>query len=154
MAIPSQYNSSNDNSLLGKRDLPRTDFESEPKRKRPRRNSRAPITQQSANSSIPPLFSVPNDTVSASGLKLSGGDTTLEDIVANWSITYNNEVERAFDVRLVRSVDLGVRVSFLKFSKDGKYVAVGFHRNGSTDIYDVRTGKKTWLVDNFFSSLR
>jgi WD40 repeat protein len=38
----------------------------------------------------------------------------------------------------------------LKFSKDGKYLAVGFWNNGTTNIYDVQTGEKTWLVCDEF----
>ena len=71
-----------------------------------------------------------------------------QEIAPNWSITYNQKVQKAVDVRLVRAlhVDQNFRVYCLKFSRDGKYLAVGFDRNGATTIYDVQTGKKSWLV--------
>lgn len=63
-------------------------------------------------------------------------------------IVYNSEVERALDVSLIRSLDTGRRffIRCVKFSKDGKYLAVGFYRSGATNVYDVQTGEKTWLV--------
>ena len=56
----------------------------------------------------------------------------------------------------VRSLDIGPKDSIedVKFSKDGKYLAVGhgFERKWLTTIYDVQGGEKTWLVcDEFLS---
>ena len=73
------------------------------------------------------------------------------DIAENWSITYNQKVQKVVDVRPVRAfhVKRDFYVSCTKFSKDGKYLAVGFERNGITSVYDVQTGQKSWLVCRF-----
>ncbi len=78
----------------------------------------------------------------------SDGVTSEGERGVGWSITYNSEVRRALDVSLIRSLDLGRKfyIGCLKFSRDGKYLAVGSWRTGMTKIYDVQTGKETWLV--------
>lgn len=63
----------------------------------------------------------------------------------NWSIEYGDQVARAITVK-IHSWDVDPGVFSLKFSSDGKYLAVGSGKNGATNIYDVHTGKKTWLV--------
>ncbi len=77
--------------------------------------------------------------------------TSEEESGAGWSITHNSEVKRALDVSLVRSWDVGPEfcIGCLKFSKDGKYLAVGSYL-GTTKIYDVQTGEKIWLVCHEF----
>jgi len=77
-----------------------------------------------------------------------GADISEQGSEAHWSVRYNSEVERAVDVSLLRSMDVGqAAIDCLQFSKDGKYLAVAcWGDNGMTNIYDVETGEKTWLV--------
>jgi len=79
------------------------------------------------------------------------GDISEQESEADWSVTYSSGVKRALDVRMVY-LDLGVEAGDLcmKFDKDGKHLAVGFW-GGATNIYDVQTGEKTWLVCVFVS---
>ena len=55
-------------------------------------------------------------------------------------------------MRLARALHVkeGLRIFCLKFSKNGKYLTVGFAKNGVMTIYDVQTGQKSWLVLLFF----
>ena len=72
-----------------------------------------------------------------------------QEIGENWGIVYNQKVRKAVDVRPVRAfhVKREYHEPFsVTFSKDGKYLAVGFGHNGRTIIYDVQTGQEFWLV--------
>ena len=57
-------------------------------------------------------------------------------------------------MKLVHSLHTGIDresgIGDLKFSQDGKYLVVGFWETGMTNVYDVQTGKKTWLVFHVF----
>jgi len=158
IAINSQYNWSNNNSSLGKRNPHRTDLE--PERKRARQNlpeERANENQQSelhlsqyldTSSLCLPSFNETTRSVSEVLPTTSedGAEISEQGSEADWSIRYNSEVERALDVGLLRSMDVGqVEVDCLQFSKDGKYLAVACRGdNGMINIYDVETGEKTW----------
>ena len=67
---------------------------------------------------------------------------------ANWSIRHYSQV--GMDVDMVPPLHLRSLISCLKLSKDGKYLAVGFYCNGTTNIYDVETGEKIWSVCDEF----
>jgi hypothetical protein len=114
IAFHSQYNSSNSHSWLGQRDLRPTDLKCE---------------------TIPEaLVTSPED-----------GDVTSEqESGTDWSIKYNTEVKRELDLSFVCSLDMeeGGLVRCVKFSKDGKYLAVGHDEKAATDIYDAKTGEK------------
>jgi len=155
---------------LGKRDLHRTNLECEPERKKTRQNlpeeRRNPNQQDephlsqyldSTSSLCLPLFNETTRSVSeaiksssvpeALSMTSEDNDDWEQESEVNWSIRYNSEVKRALDVSLVHSLQVGrFDVHCLKFSKDGKYLAMGFRRDGKTNIYDVQTGEKTWLV--------
>jgi len=164
IAINSQYNCSNHNSSLGKRDPHRTDLECKPERKRARQNlpeERANENQQrelhlsqylDTSSLCLPSFNETTRSVSEVLPTTSedGADISEQGSEADWSIRYNSEVERAIDVKLLRSMDVGQadsEITCLQFSKDGKYLAVAcWGDNEITNIYDVETGEKTWLV--------
>jgi WD40 repeat protein len=157
----------NDNPWMRKRHHP-TNLECGPERKRVRQNlseernvihpaefhpsrrlASPDICLPSFKDSFPPP---PEAIVSPS---VPGSPATSSDIIrepesgADWSITYNTEVKREVDVSVVRPLDLGLSISCLKFSKDGKYLAVGFEDNG-INIYDMQTADKTWLVFDEF----
>ncbi|OTA54440.1 hypothetical protein K449DRAFT_439336 [Hypoxylon sp. EC38] len=57
----------------------------------------------------------------------------------NWLITFDPHASHVQDVDLVHNIDHGVVVRCVRFSHDGKYVAIG--GNKSAQIYDVLTGK-------------
>lgn len=145
---PAQHHRVNDHSVLGKRGPSRTDFGSESEGR-----SASSSTQQSddqclsqcsaISNLLPSLDAASNSEISA---RVSSGPETQADL------TYN-EFEREPDVNLIHSWDVDPQILFLKFSKDGKYLAVGFWQNGKIDIYDVQTGKKTWLGFGFSSFL-
>ena len=67
---------------------------------------------------------------------------------ADWSIRHYSQGR--MDVNVIPPLHVRSPISCLKFSKDGKYLAVGFYCNGTTNIYDVETGKKTWSVCDQF----
>jgi len=100
-------------------------------------------------------FSVPQAAPISEDSYITSEDddvTSKKESGAGWSITYNSEVQRALDVNFVHSWDLGPKfdIGCLKFSKDGKYLAVGSWRTGVTKIYDVQTGQETWFVCHEF----
>ena len=66
----------------------------------------------------------------------------------SWSIRHYSQVK--MDVDIVPPLHLRSPICCLKFSKDGKYLAAGFRGNGTTNIYDVETGEKTWSVCDGF----
>jgi hypothetical protein len=166
-AVDFQHESFDNNSWSGKRDLHHTDLGCEPERKRSRTNLREEgrnANQQSEFHPLPsftdpiPPFVAPEAIMSPSILGSDGSSATSSEddessdleSGADWSIRYNSDVKREVDVSWVRSLDLGLDICCLTFSKDGKYLAVGFYDNGTTNIYDVQTGEKTWLVCDVF----
>ena len=178
IAIHPQNDSSNGHPLLRKRDPHRSDLECELKRKGARTEerrstdwhsefypSRFPAPSNLRLPSYKDSFSPLPATSSTEGIMSfvpespaatsEDGDVTSEQkSEAEWSIRYDREVKRVLDVGLMHSLDMGPEFEILcvKFSKDGKYLAVGFQCNGMTNIYDVRTGEKTWLVCDAFLS--
>ena len=156
-AIHSQYNASND-PWLGKRGMSPTDPECEPDRKRARQslpeetrntsqqNELHPSQYLVNTSSLIPSFNETPHAPAAPSTVVQYDDVSEQETKADWSIRYNNEIPRALDVTLIRSWDAGTDIHCVKFSKDGKDLAVGFGENSATNIYDVRTGVKIWLV--------
>jgi len=160
IVINSQYNCPNNNSSLGKRDPHRTDLECKPERKRARQNlpeEGANENQQSelhlsqcldTSSLCLPSFNETTRSVSEVLPTTSedSADISEQGSEADWSIRYNSEVERALDVSLLRLIGQA-GIDCLQFSKDGKYLAVAcWGDKVMTNIYDVETGERTWLV--------
>jgi len=63
----------------------------------------------------------------------------------DWSVDFNSDVKPALNVKLEHLLTPGTIVAHLKFSPDGKYLAVGVD-NGRTCIYDLKTMAKSWSV--------
>jgi len=64
-----------------------------------------------------------------------------------WSVSHNPKIKQALHIDLAKTFDLAAEVFCVKFSPDGKYLAVGLGEgNGRTYIYDVEEGSKIWLV--------
>jgi hypothetical protein len=69
----------------------------------------------------------------------------LETIMANtvpveveWSIVHNHEIRQTLSVHLAHTLKLKSEVNCVKFSRAGRYLAVGLS-TGETYIYDVKT---------------
>ena len=63
-----------------------------------------------------------------------------------WSIFHNPEIKQALHIDLVKTFNFIAKVYCVKFSPDGKYLAVGLDKTGKTYIYDVEKGSKLWLA--------
>jgi len=61
----------------------------------------------------------------------------------DWSTDFNNKVAKELDVEMIHLLSHGHRISCVKFSPDGKYLAAGCW-DGKAYIYDVETGALTW----------
>ena len=75
--------------------------------------------------------------------------TSEEESEAYWSTTNDNEANKTFDTS--RLLDVGRQICCLELSNDGNYLAVGLVDHGTTIIYDMQTGQKTWFVCDSFS---
>ena len=65
----------------------------------------------------------------------------------DWSVSHNPEIKQALQVDLVKTSNFAATVYCVKFSPDGKYLAVGLDRgSGKTYIYDVGNGSNVWLA--------
>jgi WD40 repeat protein len=169
------FQSDNDNSWMGTNHLYPTNLECGPERNMVRQNlsgegstiqhefhpSRRLDTPDLClpgfMDSFPPFSTTPPAPEAVVSPSVPGIPATSSDVItepeggADWSITYNTEVKREVDVSVVRTLEVGLPISCLTFSKDGKYLAVGFwDKSGTTNIYDVQTGAKTWLVFDEF----
>ena len=60
---------------------------------------------------------------------------------SDWSVEYNPEITQILRITLDKTLTFPVAVFYAKFSRDGKYFAVGL-RNGETHIHDMMTGSK------------
>ena len=64
-----------------------------------------------------------------------------------WSVSYNSRIKQALHIDLDKTFAFTSMVFCVKFSPDGKYLAVGLcSGNGKTYLYDVETGLKIWLA--------
>ena len=72
----------------------------------------------------------------------------------DYSVEYNPEINRSLDLRVAKTFEFLNKVYCAKFSRDGKYLAVGLEE-GETHIYDLVTGSKRsiFCVISHLSSL-
>jgi len=63
-----------------------------------------------------------------------------------WSVFHNPEIKQALHIDLVKTFNFIAKVYCVKFSPDGKYLAVGLDKSGKTYIYDVEKGLNLWLA--------
>jgi len=77
---------------------------------------------------------------SASTIEL---DSSPKNHIDNWSITFNNKVEKELDVELLHILYPRKPVFCVCFSQDGGYLAAGCE-DGKAYIYDVEKGTLTW----------
>lgn len=59
-------------------------------------------------------------------------------------IEFNPGVGKILELNMVRSITAPRGSKHVKFSKNGRFLAVSFYMNGSVSIYEVATGKRTW----------
>ena len=62
-----------------------------------------------------------------------------------WSVVYNPEVDRAFDLQLAHTFKYDASLLCVGMSPDGQRLAVGF-ASGETYLYELETGSNIWLV--------
>lgn len=85
----------------------------------------------------------------SSKLRRPGTIPAIDEISAKqpgWSVLHNPEIKQALHIDLVNTFNFIAKVYCVKFSPDGKYLAVGLDKGGKTYIYDVETGLNVWLV--------
>ena len=63
---------------------------------------------------------------------------------SDWFAIFNPKVPRKLDVSLVHTLHHESVVCCVRFSADGKWLATGCNR--TAQIYDTKTGAKTWCV--------
>ena len=97
----------------------------------------------------PIILSRPHASSSATGMHLptSPNDDGIQFKQARWSVSHNPNIKQSLQIDLVNTFNFAASVFCLKFSPDGKYLAVGLdRRSGKTYIYDVEKGVKIWLA--------
>jgi WD40 repeat protein len=68
----------------------------------------------------------------------------------DWSVEYNHEIQQTVSLHVVKTFTCPAMVFCASFSRDGKYLALGFH-NGEIHIYDMKTGSKRSIFCVTFS---
>jgi WD40 repeat protein len=61
-----------------------------------------------------------------------------------WSIAYNSKIERKLDITFEHALKHIPQALALRFSPDGKFLAVALGRELGTRIYDVKTMSMKW----------
>jgi hypothetical protein len=69
----------------------------------------------------------------------------------DWSVEYNPDINKSLSLHLANTFTFTDVVFCTKFSRDGKYLAVGL-RNGEIHIYCMTTGSKRSILLYFSSS--
>lgn len=110
-----------------------------------------PNTNQGPEQSLSPRVALPHLRQPPSPVPIFWR-TSEQESEAVWSTTYTTRVRREVDVDSVRSLQIGSEPSIrsLKFSDDGKTLAVGYDDTGMTNVYDLQSGEKirfswTWV---------
>jgi WD40 repeat protein len=98
----------------------------------------ASITLSRPSLSSDTVVTLPSPLPQAS---VSTVDSTLDE-QRNWSIKFNDKSRKGFCIEIAHELCHEARTFSVKFSRDGKYLAVGCH-NGTAYIYDVQTGTLT-----------
>jgi glucose repression regulatory protein TUP1 len=75
------------------------------------------------------------------GAQFQPGSTQPEPYYRDWSVEYNPEIKQNFSLHVANIFKNTAKVFCVKFSRDGKYLAVGL-QNGEIHIYDILTGSK------------
>jgi WD40 repeat protein len=75
-----------------------------------------------------------------------GDSTTSHSNTSDWSVEYNLEVDKTFEVDLTRTIMNKRGMACIKFSPDGQLLAVLVRRGEIVVIYNVAVGTKIWQV--------
>ena len=116
------------------------------KGRRPTDSVRSGVSQPS--NAEAPDFIQPNRSASVSSESIQPSQPVTRHTIPNrldWSVDFSSDVKPALNVKLEHVLIPGAMVERVKFSPDGKYLAVGI-MSGRTYIYDVKTGVKSWSV--------
>ena len=70
--------------------------------------------------------------------------------LSEFSVEYNPEVKRTFDLHLEHVLPHESRAWCVKISPDGQRMAVGLDDSGATIMTEVKTKLNVWLVSEFF----
>ena len=97
----------------------------------------------SSGSIEPSSLSLPRHTISLPETNTSPKD--IPNQLDQWSVDFNGDVKPALNMKLENVLTPGAKVWCVRFSPDGKYLAVGVH-DGRTYIYDAKTGAKSLSV--------
>lgn len=99
-----------------------------------------------------PTIFLPSITTSATSPDSPDVAPQLASAQSDWSVDYNSEVNRCLSLHVARMFALPESVFCTKFSRDGRYLAVGLE-GGETHIYDILTGSKRLVVSLWLFTL-
>jgi len=102
----------------------------------PASSSQVLITSQQGTPGPPSALSFPDDV----DIHSISPEHKREGV--DWFALFNHKVKRVLDVNLVHTLMHESVVCCVRFSADGKYLATGCNR--TAQIYDAKTGAKTW----------
>ena len=74
-------------------------------------------------------------------------DNKIQSRQTVWSVSHNPNIKPSLQIDLVKTFNFTAKVTCVKFSPNGKYLAVGTSVGcGKTFVYDMEKGLEIWLA--------